>query len=112
MFAGCLFLRFKDGRKIRQINLSQTLMNLQYTFFLPQGVEIELIFALRPVVSKIQANFKIAIFGHETWQVAKIPEVAHVCLFLTQGVEIELIFALRAAISKIQSNFRDCRIWA
>ncbi len=29
MFAGYLFLRFKDGHEIRQINLSQTLMNLQ-----------------------------------------------------------------------------------
>ncbi len=31
MSAGYLFLRFKDGRIIRQINPSQTLMNLQYT---------------------------------------------------------------------------------
>ena len=30
MFAGYLFLRFKDGREIRQINPLQTLMNLQY----------------------------------------------------------------------------------
>ncbi len=30
MFAGYLFLRFKDGREIRQIKISQTLMNLQY----------------------------------------------------------------------------------
>ncbi len=29
MFAGYLFVRFKDGRKIRQINPSQTLINLQ-----------------------------------------------------------------------------------
>ena len=34
-------------------------------FFLPQGVEIELIFAVRAVVSEIPI-FKIAIFGHET----------------------------------------------
>ncbi len=27
---GYLFLRFKDGREIRQINRSQTLINLQY----------------------------------------------------------------------------------
>ncbi len=30
MFGGYLFLRFKDGREIRQINPLQTLMNLQY----------------------------------------------------------------------------------
>ncbi len=30
MFAGYLFLQFKDDREIRQINPSQTLINLQY----------------------------------------------------------------------------------
>ncbi len=30
MFVGYLFLRFKDGHEIRQINPSQTLRNLQY----------------------------------------------------------------------------------
>ncbi len=55
--------------------------------------------------------FKIAIFGHETWQVAKVPEVAHT-LLLPQGVEIELIFALQAAVSKIRANFLTCHIWA
>ncbi len=30
MFAGYLFLRFKDGRGIHQINPSQTILNLQY----------------------------------------------------------------------------------
>ncbi len=30
MFVGDLFLHFKDGREIRQINPSQPLMNLQY----------------------------------------------------------------------------------
>ncbi len=31
-------------------------------------------FALRAAVSKIRPIFKIAIFGQETWQVAKVPE--------------------------------------
>ncbi len=34
--------------------------------FLPQRVEIELMFALRAAVSEIQPIFKITIFGHET----------------------------------------------
>ncbi len=33
MFAGYLFLRFKDGREIHRINPSKTLMNLQYPKF-------------------------------------------------------------------------------
>ncbi len=53
--------------------------------------------------------FEIAIFSHESWPLAKIPEV--VILFLTQGVEIELIFALQAAVSEIQANFQNCHIW-
>ncbi len=52
-----------------------------YTLFLPQGVAVELILALWAPVSEIRANFKIAIFGHETWQVAKVSEVAHISSF-------------------------------
>ncbi len=35
MFAGYLFLQFKDDREIHQINTSQT-MNLQYSYSLLQ----------------------------------------------------------------------------
>ena len=51
----------------------------------PMGVEIKLIFPLRAAVSEIRADFfKIAIFGHETWPLAKVPEVAHI-LTVTPG---------------------------
>ncbi len=36
--------------------------------------------------------FKIAIFGHETCNLKKVPEVAYGPFFLPQGVEIGLIF--------------------
>ena len=55
---------------------------------------------------------KIAIFGHETWLLAKLPAVALYTLFLPQGVEIELIFAPQAVVSEIRSNFQNCHIWA
>ncbi len=32
--------------------------------------------------------FKIVIFGHETWPLAKVPEVTHILSFYPQGVEI------------------------
>ena len=51
-----------------------------HIYFLLHGVEIELIFALRVMVSAIRADFKIAIYGHETWSLAKVPEVAHIVL--------------------------------
>ena len=34
--------------------------------------------------------FKIAIFGHETWQVAKVPEVAHMLSFYPRGSKLSL----------------------
>ena len=57
--------------------------------------------------------FKIAIFGHETWQVAKASEVAHILSSSsTLGVEIEPIFALQATVSEIRASFQNCHIWA
>ncbi len=61
-----------------------------YTLFLPQWVEIELIFDLWAVVSKISADFEIAIFGHETWSLTKDPEVAHILSFYHRGSKMSL----------------------
>ncbi len=50
-----------------------------YALFLPQGVEIELIFALQAAVSEMLCGliFKIAIFGNKTWPLAKVPEIVY-----------------------------------
>ncbi len=46
----------------------QSSRSCTHTLFQPlMGVEIELIFTLWAAVSKIWADFKIAIFGHESW---------------------------------------------
>ncbi len=45
--------------------------------------------------------FKIAIFGHETWPLAKVSEVAHILPKLPPESQISLRFALRLPISKI-----------
>ncbi len=55
---------------------------------------------------------KITIFGHETWNLKKGPEVAYMDLFLPQGVKIELIFALLTAVSEIRADFENDHIWA
>ncbi len=80
--------------------------------FYPRGSSLFSIYGQR--FQRYGPIFKIAIFGHETWQVAKVPEVAHIpgTLFLRQGVEIKLIFALRAAVSEIRTIFQNCHIWA
>ncbi len=74
------------------------------THFLPHRVEIELIFALRVAVSGT-ISFKIAIFGHETWNLKKSAGSCIWTIFLPQGVEIVLIFALPAAFTEISSDF-------
>ena len=53
--------------------------------FLLQGVEIEFIFALCAAVSEIRANFQIAIFGHEIWNLKKVPEVTYGPSFYPRG---------------------------
>ncbi len=54
MFAGYLFLRFKDGREIRQINPSQTLMNLQYP-------KLDYMCVLTNVVMHLQYKFTLLL---------------------------------------------------
>ncbi len=58
--------------------------------------------------------FKTAIFGHETWLLDKVPEVAHIYTFFLplEGDEIELILALRTAVPKIWADFQNRHIWA
>ncbi len=77
-----------------------------HTLFLSQGLEIELMFALRAAVSEILADFQI--FHIWAW----IPEVTHILSFYPQGVESELIFALRTLVSEIRANFQNYLIWA
>ncbi len=55
--------------------------------------------------------FKIAIFGHETWQVGNVKELAYILSFYPRGVEIELICALRAVVSEIQAIFLKIAIF-
>ncbi len=58
--------------------------------FLPQGVEIELVFALRAADSKIRAIFKIIIYGHETWNLKKVLEVVYGTSFYSGGQKLSL----------------------
>ena len=57
---------------------------LPYIYHIPQRCRIELLFALWATVPKYRKTFKIAIFGHETFQ-PKDPEVAHMLSFYSRG---------------------------
>ncbi len=84
----------------------------RYLLSTPRGSKLRLFVLNGQQFPRYEAIFKIAIFGHETWQVAKVPEVAHIPSFYPQGVEIEVICAQRAAVSEIRGNLQNCHIWA
>ncbi len=79
-----------------------------YPLSTPRGLKFSL---FSPHRQRFPRYRPIAIFGHETWQVAKVPEVAHILSFYPR-VEFDLIFTLRAAVSEIWANFQNCHIWA
>ncbi len=68
----------------------------------PRGSKFSLFMLYRQLFSRYGPFFKIAIFGHETWN-WKQREIAYMPLDLlsTLGDEIELIFALRPAVFEI-----------
>ena len=55
------------------------------TSFLPQGSKLSLFSLYEQRFLRYVPIFKIAIFGHDTWSLAKIPEVAHIASFYPRG---------------------------
>ena len=97
-----------------KLAICQSSRSCTYTPFLPQRSKLSLFSLYEQQFLRYVPIFKIAIFGHETWSLAKVPEVAHLHITLVppQRVEIELIFDLRAELSEIRVNFQNCHIWA
>ena len=89
-----------------EIELTQRYRSFTYTLVLSPGSKWSLTFALRAAVSKIRSDFKVAIFGHETWSLTKVSEVAHIIPKVPPESQISLRFTLRLAISKILIIFQ------
>ncbi len=69
--------------------------------------EMELILLYGQQFPRYRPIFKIAIFGHETWPLAKVPEVAHLVSFYPRGVDISAYFCFTG------SGFQDMgQFWA
>ncbi len=90
----------------------QSSRSCTYTLFLPQGSKLSIFLLYRQPFPRYRPIFKIAIFGHETWQVAKVQKVVHIPSFYPKGSKLSLFLTLRAAVSEIQDNFQNCHIWA
>ena len=83
--------------------IGQSSRSYTYTAFLPQGSNLSLFSLYEQQFPRYVAIFKIAIFGHEIWPSAKVPEIAHIASFYPK---IELIFAPRAAIPRYRLIFK------
>ncbi len=91
----------------------QQIQKLYIYFLSTPGVKIGLSFTLWAAIFEMRADFQNCyIFGHETWSLVKVPELAHIASFLPQGVKIELTFALWTAVSEIWADFQNCHIGA
>ncbi len=84
--------------------MGQISRSCTYIFYLPLGVEIELFSLYKQRFPRYGPFFKISLFGHDTWTLAKVPAVAHTPLTTLES-QISLRFALRVAISKILAFF-------
>ncbi len=79
---------------------------MQIHFFVPQGVEIKLIFGLWAAIFEI---FEISIFRHGISNLKKsrkVPYIYALC-FYPKWVEVKLIFALRVAVFEIRADFQN-----
>ncbi len=56
-----------------------------YTPFYPIGAKFSLFSLYMQHFLKYRPIFKIPIFGHETWPLAKVPEVAHILCYYRRG---------------------------
>ncbi len=70
--------------------IGQSSRSWRSTPFLSQGVEIELIFASRAAVPRYGSIFTLAIFGHETCPLVKVPEVAYILPFYPRESKLSL----------------------
>ena len=57
----------------------------------PRGSKLSLFSIYEQCFSRYRPFFKIAIFGHQTWPLAKVPEVAHIPSFYTKGLKLSLV---------------------
>ena len=70
--------------------ICQSARSCKCTSFLPQGSKLSLFSLYEHQCPRYVPIFKIAIFGHETWSLAKVPEVAHILSFQPRGSKLSL----------------------
>ncbi len=78
-FIFAFFVRYRSilknaiiGQESLQLAKVAEVVHIILSFYPSQRVTIELIFPLQAAVSMIRDDFKITVFGHEIWPLAKL----------------------------------------
>ncbi len=91
--------------------ICQSSRSCTHTPFLPQGSKLTLFSLYEEQFSRYGPIFKIAIFGHETWSLAKVPEVTHILSFHPRGSKLSLFSLYGQWFSRYGLIFKTA-IWA
>ncbi len=108
----CLCIKFGHWPKCQKLHIPCLSTPKGVNLSTPKGVKLRLFSLYGQPFLRYGQIVKIAIFGHETWPLAKVPEVEHIPCVYPRGSKLSFFFVLRAAVSKIQANFQNCHIWA
>ncbi len=74
--------------------------------FLPQEIEIELIFAYGQRFPRYRPIFRIAVFGYETWNFEKSSRSCIWTLFLPRGSKLSLVLLYGQRFSRYGLIFK------
>ena len=83
-----------------------------YSLYTPRGRNWDFFSLYGQRFPRYGSIFKIAIFGHETWSLAKVPEVAHVLSFYPRRGRNWAYFCSKVSSSEIWADFQNSHIWA
>ncbi len=72
------------------LTIGQSARSCTYILFLPQGSKVSLFSLYGQWFPRYGPIFKIAIFGHETWPLAKVPELADTLPLYPRGSKLSL----------------------
>ncbi len=80
-----------DGLLENNLGICPSSRSCTYTPFLPHGSKLSSFSVYGQQFPRYGPNFKLAIFVHKTFQVAKVPEVAHMLRFYPKGSKLSVI---------------------
>ena len=97
----------------RNLEIGQSSKSCTYTLSTPGGQNLAYFHSTGGGFrDTFRDSFKIAIFGYETWQLAKVPEVAHILSFYHKGSQLSLFLLYGQRFSRYGDDFQNCHIWA